>query len=159
MPEAATIEVRPVHFDLGETPATNPRIERRGDTVTHIEVFAPFTVNDDGSADTRVAETSADMDSVSAAIWVKEAKIALGYNVRTFSKRKCVVALKSIGVWSQVKEWIIAQDLYDEYLAAQDFREDNPHFVQGRAALQAALGWSDEQVEAVLAQCVADPAQ
>ena len=36
--------------------------------------------------------------------------------------------------------------------AAQDFAEDDEYFTRGRAALQAALGWTDEQVEAVLAQ-------
>lgn len=84
--------------------------------------------------------------------WQEETK----WQPRTFSKMKCVVALKSVGVWAQVKEWIIAQDLYDEYLAAQDFREDNPYFLAGKAALQAALGWTDEQVEELLAQCLAD---
>ena len=45
---------------------------------------------------------------------------------------------------------------YDEYLAAQDFKEDNPFFLVGKAALQAALGWTDEKVEALLSQCVAE---
>lgn len=70
---------------------------------------------------------------------------------RTFSKLKVVTALTQAGVWPQVKAWIEQAGLYDLYLAAQDFAEDNEYFTQGRAALQTALGWTDEQVEAVLA--------
>ena len=84
--------------------------------------------------------------------WQEETK----WQPRTFSKMKCVVALKKAGVWVHVKEWIVANDLYDEYIAAQDFKEDNPFFLVGKAALQAALGWTDEQVEALLSQCVAE---
>ncbi len=75
---------------------------------------------------------------------------------RTFSKMKVVAALTEEGVWEDVKAWIEGEGLYDIYLAAQDFAEDNEHFAQGKAQLQAALGWSDERVEALLAQCVAD---
>ena len=69
---------------------------------------------------------------------------------RTFSKYKLVAALTQAGVWPQVKAWIESQGLYDLYLAAQDFAEDNEYFEQGKAALQSALGWTDAQVEAIL---------
>ena len=75
---------------------------------------------------------------------------------RQFSKLKIVAALTTAGVWSQTKAFIEQQGLYDLYLAAQDFAEDNTYFTQGKAALQTALGWTDEQVEELLAQCLAD---
>lgn len=71
---------------------------------------------------------------------------------RVFSKLKCVAALIQANVWTQVKQYIEQAGLYDLYLAAQEFSEDNEYFVQGRAALQSALGWTDEQVESVLTQ-------
>ena len=74
--------------------------------------------------------------------------------VPTYSKMKCVMALTKLGVWPQVKAWIESQGLYDLYLAAQDFREDNPYFVSGKAQLMASLGWTEEQAEALLAKCV-----
>lgn len=74
---------------------------------------------------------------------------------RTFSKLRAIAALKAAGVWAQVKAWIETEGLMDEYLAAQDFKEDNEYFVRGLGALKAQLGWSDEQAEAVLSQCVA----
>ena len=73
---------------------------------------------------------------------------------RQFSKLKIVAALTAHGVWPQVKAFIEQAGLYDLYLAAQDFAEDNEYFAQGRQQLQTALAWTDEQVEAVLAQAV-----
>ena len=73
---------------------------------------------------------------------------------RTFSKLRIVAALTTAGVWGSVKQLLIERGLYDLFLAAQDFREDNEYFANGKAALQTALGWTDEQVEAVLAASV-----
>jgi hypothetical protein len=70
---------------------------------------------------------------------------------RVFSKLRIVAALTSAGVWDSVKQLLIERSLYDLFLAAQDFAEDNEFFAQGRTALQSDLGWTDEQVEAVLA--------
>ena len=69
---------------------------------------------------------------------------------RTFSKLRIVAALTTAGVWEQVKAYLEQVFLYDLFLAAQDFREDNGYFAQGRTQLQTALGWTDAQVEAVL---------
>ena len=71
---------------------------------------------------------------------------------RQFSKLKIVAALMGVGVWDTVKQYITDAGLYDLYLAAQDFAEDNEYFTQGKTALQAQLDWTDEQVEAILAQ-------
>ncbi len=73
---------------------------------------------------------------------------------RTFSKLRIVSALTKAGVWAQVKAYIEQVGLYDLYLAAQDFAEDNEYFTQGKAQLQTALGWTDAQVEAVLQEAV-----
>ena len=70
---------------------------------------------------------------------------------RTFSKLRIVAALTTAGVWDSVKQLLIERGFYDLFLAAQDFREDNEYFANGKAALQSALGWTDAQVEQVLA--------
>lgn len=75
---------------------------------------------------------------------------------RTFSKLRIVAALTNSGVWAQVKAYIEREGLYDLYLAAQDFREDNEYFTQGKAKLQTALGWTDAQVEAILSAASAE---
>lgn len=71
---------------------------------------------------------------------------------RTFSKLRIVAALTNAGAWAQVKQYIEQAGLYDLYLAAQDFVEDNEYFAQGKVQLQAALGWTDEQVEKILSE-------
>lgn len=74
---------------------------------------------------------------------------------RTFSKYKLVGALLQAEVWPQVKAWIESvPGAYDLYLAAEDISEDEPLLAQGIAAVKQLLGWTDEQVEAVLAASV-----
>lgn len=73
---------------------------------------------------------------------------------RTFSKMKIVAALTRMDAWEQTKEWIESQGLYDLYLAAQDFAEDNDYFDDGVKAIKDALQLTDEQVEEILSQCV-----
>ena len=74
---------------------------------------------------------------------------------RTFSKYKLVGALMQAQVWPQVKVWIESvPGAYDLYLAAEDISEDEPLLAQGIAAVKELLGWTDDQVEAVLAASV-----
>ena len=75
---------------------------------------------------------------------------------RTFSKLKLVAALKAADKWVLVKTWLEEKAYYDYYLAAQNFAEDNELFAEGKAAIQRYLNMSDEQIEAILSQCVAD---
>ena len=75
---------------------------------------------------------------------------------RIFSKLKLVAALKAADKWVLVKTWLEEKAYYDFYLAAQNFAEDNELFVEGRDAIKRYLGMSDEQIEAILSQCVAD---
>ena len=154
---ASAIEIREVTFPADEIPATNPRIERRGEVVTHIEVFGAFETLPDGSVKTRVAESAIDMDAITAQLWVREAKAAIGAAMPTiYSKYKAYLVLRGAGVWPQVKAWLEANDLWDAFMIANDFRDDDPYFKQGVAELKSVVGWTDEQVEALLAQCLAD---
>ena len=75
---------------------------------------------------------------------------------RTFSKLKLVAALKAADKWVLVKTWLEEKAYYDYYLAAQNFAEDNELFLEGKAAIQRYLNMSDEDIEAILSQCVAD---
>ena len=75
---------------------------------------------------------------------------------RVFSKLKMLVALKKRNLWVLTKTWIEEHGLYDFYLAAQFFTEDNEYFVQGRTELQRFSGISDATIEEILAECVAE---
>ena len=73
---------------------------------------------------------------------------------REFVTADLVEQLMAAGVWEAARAWIVEQGMLDLVLATKEFDETNENFTAGRAALQSALGWTDEQVEALLAQCV-----
>ena len=73
---------------------------------------------------------------------------------RVFSKLKLVTALKAADKWVLVKTWIEERGLWDYYLAAQNFREDNEMFAQALAALKAYAHITDDEAEAILKECV-----
>jgi len=75
---------------------------------------------------------------------------------RVFSKLKTVIALKKAGLWVLVKTWIEENGLYDLYLAAQEFSENNEYFIKGLAEIKRMAQKTDAEVEKILAACVAD---
>ena len=77
-----------------------------------------------------------------------------GAATRTFSKFKLVAALKAAGKWVLVKTWIEERGWWDYYLAAQNFREDNEMFAEAVAAIKSYARMTDEDAEAILADCI-----
>lgn len=75
---------------------------------------------------------------------------------RKFSKLKIVGILTQLGFWPQVKEYLIDNDLYDMYLAAQVFQDDNEYFNNGLLDLKDMLGISDNQLEEMLESCIVE---
>lgn len=73
---------------------------------------------------------------------------------RIYVTADLVEALMEEGVWEQARAWIVEQGMLDLVLATKEFDETNANFQVGKEALQTALGWSDEEVEALLAKCV-----
>ena len=73
---------------------------------------------------------------------------------RVFSKLKLVAALKAADKWVLVKTWIEERGLWDYYLAAQNFREDNEMFSEALAAVKAYARMTDEDAEAILKNCI-----
>ena len=74
---------------------------------------------------------------------------------RTFDKYRLVDALITAGVWDHVEAWL--KETPYAWLRVQmapDISEDEPLLAQGIAAVKQLLGWTDEQVEAVLAASV-----
>lgn len=159
----AEIVVRDVTFAADEIPATNPRVERRGETVTHVEVFAPFKVADDGTATTKVAETSVDMDAVTAGLWVKEARRAVGAATpRTFSKIRLKIAIAKLGKLQELETWLSSLEVAPGYSAlaawndATVIQDDFENFATMYEAAKVALGVTSEQAEAILAACLTE---
>lgn len=77
---------------------------------------------------------------------------------RVFVTADLVEALMAEGIWEQVRAWIVEQGMLDLVLVTKEFDETNENFKAGRAALQTALGWTDEEVEELLAKCVKEDA-
>jgi hypothetical protein len=73
---------------------------------------------------------------------------------RVFVTADLVEALMAEGIWTDVRSWIETQGLLDLVLATNEFDETNETFQAGKTALQTALGWTDEEVEELLAKCV-----
>ena len=73
---------------------------------------------------------------------------------RVFSKLKLVATLKEADKWVLVKTWIEERGYWDFYLAAHNFREDNPLFVEALAAIKNYARMSDEDAEAILSKCI-----
>lgn len=77
---------------------------------------------------------------------------------RVFETADLVEALMEEGVWETARSWIVEQGMLDLVLATKEFDEENANFQAGKAALQTALGWTDEQVEELMARCVKEGA-
>ena len=80
---------------------------------------------------------------------------------RTFSKLKLYAALSAAGLWDSLKTWLESQtyegmNAWTAFSLAQDLSEGNAMFGAWFAAAKTALGVTDEQAEAILAQCVAE---
>jgi len=74
---------------------------------------------------------------------------------RTFDKYRLVDALMNAGVWDSVEAWLKeTPNAWTRALMAPDISEDEPLLAQGIAAVKQLLGWTDEQVEQVLAASV-----
>ena len=73
---------------------------------------------------------------------------------RVFETADLVEALMEEGVWDTARAWIVEQGMLDLVLATKEFDEENANFQAGKEALQTALGWTDEEVEELLAKCV-----
>ena len=86
----------------------------------------------------------------------EEAKKGKWHKPRTFSKLKLYAAVKSLGLWADVKAWLEASDLWDAFVLAQDVAEDNEQFAAGIKTFKEKFALSDERVEEILASCVAE---
>lgn len=75
---------------------------------------------------------------------------------RVFVTADLVEQLMAEGVWEDVRAWIVSKGLLDLVYTTKEFDEHNKNYKAGRAALQSALGWTDDEVEELLERCRAD---
>ena len=75
-------------------------------------------------------------------------------HARKFSKYKIITHTMKIGLWPQIKSFIEEQGLYDLFLAAQDFSEDDAFFKQGIKLIKQKFGLTHEYINQILDECV-----
>ena len=75
---------------------------------------------------------------------------------RTFSKLKLVIALTNRGKWAALRDWLDETEYGDLFDAAQVFREDNADFVAALSVAQERFGFTADETDALLSECVAD---
>lgn len=73
---------------------------------------------------------------------------------RIYVTADLVEALEEAGLWDQAKAWIVEHGKLDLVYTTAEFDENNQNFQAAKSALQTALGWTDAEVEELLAKCV-----
>ena len=76
---------------------------------------------------------------------------------RTFNRYKVLTALKSEGVWKDIRAALLAQDedALDMLYTAEDISDDEPLLLGMIAVLKdAPFNWTDEKIESILSEAV-----
>lgn len=81
--------------------------------------------------------------------------VAIETPPRTYSKLRLVTALASRGLWSAFRDWLVETDLYDLFLAANNFRSDHPQFTTALSAAQSRFHLTQSETAAILSESVA----
>ena len=75
---------------------------------------------------------------------------------KTFSKYKLIAKATQLGIWPQLKQLIEQHGLYDLFMAAQEFKDDNEFFKQGVDLVAAKFLYTRQYIDAILDECIAD---
>lgn len=75
---------------------------------------------------------------------------------RSLSKRKLMNALKAANLWTSVKSYMEANDVWDDFAMATTLDEDESLVQTAIGALKASIPLTDEQVESILGQSEAE---
>lgn len=71
----------------------------------------------------------------------------------SFSKRKLYRAFVARGVWPQVKAWMEAQGVWEDWEYATTLASDDPLMVTAIPAIQQLMGLTDTEMAEILVSC------
>ena len=71
---------------------------------------------------------------------------------RRFATADVIEQLMVAGVYPHVRAWMDNKGMTDMVLATKEFTSDDRNYIAARTALQSELGWTDSQVEKLLAK-------
>ena len=77
-----------------------------------------------------------------------------GAPVKKYTQYKIIGLLMKMGKWAQVKEYLIANDLYDLFMGAQFLSNADANFVGAKKQLSQLLGIEEMVIDELLETCV-----
>lgn len=73
---------------------------------------------------------------------------------RKFSVKSVAGKIKELGYTAQVREALMSANAYEMFVGANYLREDDEDFLAMRGLVQQVTGLTEEQIEAVLSECI-----
>lgn len=95
---------------------------------------------------------SAHREYVETDIPIEKGELPIGR--REISKRKLMNNLKEMEVWQQVKQYLIANDLWDDWETSTILDESDPFFKGAMGALKNLLSLTDLQIEELISNSI-----
>lgn len=95
---------------------------------------------------------SDDGDSICPVLADKEVRVL----PRKFSKLKLICQLKDRGLYQSFVDLVDSAGLTDEWVAAQDLKDDNSLFMQYADQIRQAMGVSEVELEEILSSSIYD---
>lgn len=71
-----------------------------------------------------------------------------------YSRLSIYMALRDMGKWDVAETFMKANGLYEPFMFAQEISSDHPLFASVKAQVAVALGLTEEQVDALLKECI-----
>lgn len=71
-----------------------------------------------------------------------------------YSRLSIYAVLSHLGKWELAEAWMKEQGLYTAFMLAQEISSDHPLFMTVKAQVAEALGLTQEQVDALLKECI-----
>lgn len=75
---------------------------------------------------------------------------------RSLSKRKLMNAFKNLGIWDQVKGFLVQQNYWEDFDLSTTLDEQEEMMQSAIVALRVAFELSDERIEEIISNSVAD---
>lgn len=77
-----------------------------------------------------------------------------GAPVKKYTQYKVIGALTKMGKWSDVKKFLVDNNLYDMFMAAQYLSTDDPNFFAAKKQMAKLLGVADRELDEILEVCI-----
>ena len=77
-----------------------------------------------------------------------------GAPVKKYTQYRVIGVLLQMGKWNDVKQFLTDNNLYDMFMAAQYLSTDDPNFFAAKKQMARLLGITDQELDALLANCI-----